>query len=77
MFSIRKAAPALVICTLAATPAAAQQAMEIVVNVPAGRLDVLQDGRRVRSYPVSVGTARFATPTTPAAVPCPLLLPAL
>ncbi|HEX2077522.1 MAG TPA: L,D-transpeptidase [Longimicrobium sp.] len=68
MFSIRKAAPALVICTLAAAPAAAQQAMEIVVNVPAGRLDVLQDGRRVRSYPVSVGTARFATPTAEAAI---------
>jgi murein L,D-transpeptidase YcbB/YkuD len=46
-----------------AAPARAQGAMELVVNIPAGRLDVLQGGERVRSYPVSVGRARYATPT--------------
>lgn len=46
-----------------AAPARAQGAMELVVNIPAGRLDVVQGGERVRSYPVSVGRARYATPT--------------
>jgi murein L,D-transpeptidase YcbB/YkuD len=46
-----------------AAPARAQGAMELVVNIPAGRLDVMQGGERVRSYPVSVGRARYATPT--------------
>lgn len=68
MFSIRRAVPALLAVTLAAAPAVAQGPMEIVVNVPAGRLDVIQNGARVRSYPVSVGTARHATPTRDAAI---------
>ena len=42
--------------------------MEIVVNIPAGRLDVYQDGALARSYPVSVGTAQYATPTGSAGV---------
>ncbi|HEX8208753.1 MAG TPA: L,D-transpeptidase [Longimicrobium sp.] len=46
-----------------AAPARAQGPMELVVNIPAGRLDVMQGGERVRSYPVSVGRARYATPT--------------
>jgi len=42
--------------------------MEIVVNIPAGRLDVFEGGERVRSFPVSVGTAGHATPTGEAAI---------
>jgi murein L,D-transpeptidase YcbB/YkuD len=42
--------------------------MEIVVNIPAGRLDVFSGGERVRSYPVSVGTALHATPTGEAGI---------
>jgi hypothetical protein len=49
-------------------PARAQEPMELVVNIPAGRLDVMQGGERVRSYPVSVGRARYATPTGSAAL---------
>lgn len=45
------------------TTAIAQAPMELVVNIPAGRLDVVRGGERVRSYPVSVGRARYATPT--------------
>ncbi|HEX2202900.1 MAG TPA: L,D-transpeptidase [Longimicrobium sp.] len=62
MFSIKPVVPALVLVTLAAAPAAAQGGMEIVVNIPAGRLDVFEGGARIRSYPVSVGTSRHATP---------------
>jgi len=36
--------------------------MELVVNIPAGRLDVMRGGARVKSFPVSVGTALHATP---------------
>lgn len=69
MFSLRQVAPALlVLSTTAAVPARAQAPMEIVVNIPAGRLDVLQDGERIRSYPVSVGLPRFATPTGQAGI---------
>jgi len=68
MFSIDRAAPALLALALAASPAQAQQTMEVVVNIPAGRLDVLQGGERIRSYPVSVGTAGHATPTGEASV---------
>jgi hypothetical protein len=32
------------------------------LNLPAFRLDVLSDGRVVRSYPVAVGATRYATP---------------
>ena len=32
------------------------------LNLPAFRLDVLLDGRVVRSYPVAVGATRYATP---------------
>jgi murein L,D-transpeptidase YcbB/YkuD len=70
MFSIRRAAPALLTLVLATAPAQAraQAPMEIVVNIPAGRLDVLQGGERIRSYPVSVGTPRHATPTGSAGI---------
>lgn len=70
MISIRQVAPALVVLatTAAAVPARAQAAMEIVVNIPAGRLDVHQGGERIRSYPVSVGTAGHATPTGQAGI---------
>jgi murein L,D-transpeptidase YcbB/YkuD len=70
MFSIRQVAPALLVLstTAAAVPARAQSAMEIVVNIPAGRLDVHQGGERIRSYPVSVGSAGHATPTGQAGI---------
>ncbi len=68
MFSIRRTAPALLTLALAAVPARAQLPMEIVVNIPAGRLDVMQGGERIRSYPVSVGTAGHATPTGAAGI---------
>ena len=68
MLPTRLALPALLLCTLSAAPAVAQGSMEIVVNIPAGRLDVLQGGTRVRSFPVSVGTAAHATPTAEASV---------
>ena len=68
MSSIRRAIPGLMLALLAAVPARAQEAMEIVVNIPAGRLDVFQGGARIRSYPVSVGTPRHATPTGQAAI---------
>jgi L,D-transpeptidase ErfK/SrfK len=67
MLSI-KMAPALLTLALAAAPARAQLPTEIVVNIPAGRLDVLQGGERIRSYPVSVGTRGHATPTGQAAI---------
>src|SRR5688500_1321733 len=68
MFSIRQVAPALLVLSTAAVPARAQTAMEIVVNIPAGRLDVHEGGERIRSYPVSVGTAGHATPTGQAGI---------
>jgi murein L,D-transpeptidase YcbB/YkuD len=69
MFSIRQVAPALlVLSATAAVPARAQAPMEIVVNIPTGRLDVMQGGERIRSYPVSVGAARYATPTGQAGI---------
>jgi murein L,D-transpeptidase YcbB/YkuD len=69
MFSIKPVMPALLLAaTVAAAPATAQGAMEIVVNIPAGRLDVFQGGERIRSYPVSVGTAGHATPTGEASI---------
>jgi murein L,D-transpeptidase YcbB/YkuD len=69
MRSIRQVVPALMVLS-AAVPAQSQTPapMEIVVNIPAGRLDVLQGGERVRSYPVSVGLARYATPTGQAGI---------
>lgn len=72
MFSIRQVAPALLVLSTAAAAAPAraqtQAPMEIVVNIPAGRLDVLQGGERIRSYPVSVGLPRYATPTGQAGI---------
>jgi murein L,D-transpeptidase YcbB/YkuD len=62
MFALKRTAVA-VLATLTTVPAAAQAPMEIVVNIPAGRLDVYQGAQRVRSFPVSVGTPRHATPT--------------
>jgi len=68
MLSIRSAAVTMLALGLSAAPARAQAPMEIVVNIPAGRLDVLQGGERIRSYPVSVGTAGHATPTGEAGI---------
>ena len=70
MSSIRQVARALLVlsATAAAVPAGAQAPVEIVVNIPAGRLVVLEGGVEVRSYPVSVGTARHATPTGSAGI---------
>jgi murein L,D-transpeptidase YcbB/YkuD len=70
MISIRQVAPALLVLSTTATavPARAQAPMEIVVNIPAGRLDVMQGGERVRSYPVSVGLPRYATPSGQAGI---------
>jgi hypothetical protein len=51
------------------TPASAQEtqtsgpaAVRLVVNIPAGRLQVYENGRVSRSYPVSVGTRGHQTP---------------
>lgn len=70
--ALRRSAQAVLIAVTTATPslAGAQPAapMEIVVNIPAGRLDVFQGGERVRSYPVSVGRSRYATPTGEASI---------
>ena len=67
MFSFRTVVPALLLSALPSV-AAAQDPIEIVVNVNAGRLDVLQAGERIRSYPVSVGQPAHATPTGAAAI---------
>ncbi len=49
MFSIRRTAPALLTLALAAEPARAQLPLEIVDNSPAGRLDGMDGGARIRS----------------------------
>ncbi|HEX6370925.1 MAG TPA: L,D-transpeptidase [Longimicrobium sp.] len=36
--------------------------VEVVVNIPSGRLELVQGDSVVRSYPVSVGSARYPTP---------------
>jgi hypothetical protein len=36
--------------------------VEVLVNIPSGRLQLLQGDSVVRSYPVSVGSARYPTP---------------
>jgi len=36
--------------------------VEVVVNIPSGRLQLVQGDSVVRSYPVSVGSARYPTP---------------
>jgi hypothetical protein len=36
--------------------------VEVVVNIPSGRLELVQGDSVVRTYPVSVGSARYATP---------------
>jgi murein L,D-transpeptidase YcbB/YkuD len=41
---------------------AADSAVRVVVNIPAGRLDLYRGAARVRSYPVSVGTPSHRTP---------------
>ena len=71
MSALRRAVPALLLValtTLNTREAAAQAPMELVVNIPAGRLDVFQGGERVKSYPVSVGRSQYATPTGQAAI---------
>jgi lipoprotein-anchoring transpeptidase ErfK/SrfK len=37
--------------------------VEVVVNIPSGRLELVQGDSVVQSYPVSVGSARYPTPT--------------
>jgi lipoprotein-anchoring transpeptidase ErfK/SrfK len=71
--ALRRSAQAVLIAVTTATPSIATaqapaRPMEIVVNIPAGRLDVLQGGERIRSYPVSVGRSRYATPTGQASI---------
>jgi murein L,D-transpeptidase YcbB/YkuD len=61
--ALRRIAPVLLFAVVTAVPAAAQTPLELVVNIPSGRLDVLRNGERVRSYPVSVGRSQYATPT--------------
>ncbi len=68
MSSIQRVVSAFVFSAATAATAAAQGPMELVVNIPAGRLDVIQGGERVRSYPVSVGTSSHATPTADASI---------
>ncbi|HEX9936648.1 MAG TPA: L,D-transpeptidase [Longimicrobium sp.] len=68
MFSIKRVVPAFVLAIAGVESAAAQTAMELVVNIPSGRLDVFRNGERIKSYPVSVGTARHATPTHDGAI---------
>ncbi|HEU4557316.1 MAG TPA: L,D-transpeptidase [Longimicrobium sp.] len=68
MFSIKRVVPAFVLAIAGVESAAAQTAMELVVNIPSGRLDVFQNGERIKSYPVSVGTARHTTPTHDGAI---------
>lgn len=69
MFTPMRTVSALLIATsLTTVPAAAQGPMEIVVNIPAGRLDVFQGGEKIRSYPVSVGTSSHSTPTGEASI---------
>ena len=55
--------------TASAPPAAPPQPrrqivpdVEVVVNVPAGRLELVHGDSVVRAYPVSVGSARYPTP---------------
>jgi lipoprotein-anchoring transpeptidase ErfK/SrfK len=36
--------------------------VEVVVNIPSGRLELVEGDSVVRSYPVSVGSARYPTP---------------
>lgn len=36
--------------------------VEVVVNIPSGRLELRERGEVVQSYPVSVGSARYPTP---------------
>jgi murein L,D-transpeptidase YcbB/YkuD len=68
MSARHSAVSALMVAFFAAAPALAQAPMELVVNIPAGRLEVFQGGEKVRSYPVSVGQARYATPTGEASI---------
>jgi murein L,D-transpeptidase YcbB/YkuD len=68
MRGIRGTSQALLITALSAVPLSAQGPMEIVVNIPAGRLEGFEGGERIRSYPVSVGTSGHATPTGDAAI---------
>lgn len=65
---MKRALSAFVLTITTTSTAAAQGPMELVVNIPAGRLDVMQGGERVRSYPVSVGTAAHATPVADAQI---------
>lgn len=37
--------------------------LQVVVNIPSGRLQLMDGDSVVRSYPVSVGSARYPTPT--------------
>ncbi|HEV2147224.1 MAG TPA: L,D-transpeptidase [Longimicrobiaceae bacterium] len=46
-----------------ALPAPPTPALRLVVNVPAGRLDLVRGDSVLKSYPVSVGTSKYPTPT--------------
>lgn len=43
-------------------PRPATPGVEVVINIPSGRLELLDGGAVVKSYPVSVGSARYPTP---------------
>ena len=38
------------------------EGVQVVVNIPSGRLELMQGDSLVKSYPVSVGSARYSTP---------------
>lgn len=46
----------------ASAQSAPDSAVRVVVNIPAGRLDLYRGAARVRSFPVSVGTPAHRTP---------------
>nr|WP_240978851.1 L,D-transpeptidase [Longimicrobium terrae] len=43
-------------------PRPATPGVEVVINIPSGRLELFDGGSLVKSYPVSVGSARYPTP---------------
>lgn len=53
---------ALAVLAAAFGPAVPADTLALELNVPAYRLEVLEDGRPVRDYPVAVGTREHPTP---------------
>ncbi|HEX8394576.1 MAG TPA: L,D-transpeptidase [Longimicrobium sp.] len=43
-------------------PRPATPGVEVVINIPSGRLELFEGSTLVKSYPVSVGSARYPTP---------------